>query len=472
MIIDKQNNQNPYLKGVSNVLGALIERKSNELHQRKQRADTASGLQNLLNIPAQEAHHMAQLEPTVLDKTLRDRFQKQQQSQLQQKRAGGLEALFGLSPEQAEEMAPLLDNPEALEQLLSPQKLKPSFGQPAIGPAQKNQKPVVQEPDTNLLQKLQPQQQMRPEQETPEVVEQQPVIAPEVIEPVKPLTAKEKSSATKEEKKLAHEQKKLSDKEQVEAQKETKKYYDKVLEVEKSAQEADNRLDRMSKLVEKGNLPFSSYYSLLKNLEEKVTPTTGAGAGAVIGGALGGFAGGAPSLGLGAVPGSVAGGATGAAIGGAIGGLINPVVGVLRSIQRLTSPDTEEFEKLSNQFIGGAKAIFGSRVTDNDLKAFMAQIPTLSNTDEGKKKIIHSMKIANEAEHIRADAMKEIIKENGGKRPFDLPLQVEERAKPEIEKLAEKFREGIQPGVPKKRTAVERKLSDYGPQNSVLARKA
>jgi hypothetical protein len=87
----------------------------------------------------------------------------------------------------------------------------------------------------------------------------------------------------------------------------------------------------------------------------------------------------------------------------------------------------------------------------------MAQIPTLSNTDAGKKKIIHSMKIANDAEHIRADAMKEIIKENGGKRPFDLPLQVEERSKPEIEKLAEKFREGIQPGVTK-RAVVTRKL--------------
>jgi len=470
MIIDKQNNQNPYLRGVSNVLGSLIERKSNELHQRKQRADTASGLQNLLNIPAQEAHHMAQLEPSVLDKVLRDKFQRQQQSQLQQKRAGGLEALFGLSPEEAEEVAPLLDNPEALQQLLSPPQLKPSFENPIV-PVQKKQKAAAPEPAANLLQKLQPQQQMQPGQRSPEVVEQQPVIAPEVIEPVKPLTAKEKASATKEEKKLAHEQKKLSDKEQAEAQKETKKYYDKVLEVEKSAQEADNRLDRMSKLIEKGDLPFSTYYNLLKNLEEKISPATGATAGAALGGIVGGAAGALPTYGAGGLAGAGVGAGLGGAIGGAVGGLINPVIGVLRSVQRLTSPDTEEFEKLSNQFIGGAKAIFGSRVTDNDLKAFMAQIPTLSNTDAGKKKIIHSMKIANEAEHIRADAMKEIIKENGGKRPFDLPLQVEERSKSEIEKLAERFREGIQPGVPKKRTGVARNLSGYGPQNSALSRK-
>lgn len=468
VINDPNRNQgfSPYLRGINSALQGLISHKTNELAQRKQRSETASGLQNLLNIPANEAHHLAQLEPNVLDKVLRDRYQKQQQSQLQQKRASGLESLFGFSPEEAEQLAPLLDNPGALESLISPQ-LKPSFQNPVV-PSQKNQKAAAPEPAANLLQKLQPQQQMQPEQEAPEVVGP---VQPQVIEPVKPLTAKEKSSATKEEKKLAHEQKKLTDKEQVEAQKETKKYYDKVLEVEKSAQEADNRLDRMSKLVEKGKLPFSSLYSLLKNLEEHVSPTTGAAAGFAVGTAIGGFAGGVPSLGLGAAPGSVAGGATGAAIGGAIGGLLNPVVGVLRSVQRLTSPDTEEFEKLSNQFIGGAKAIFGSRVTDNDLKAFMAQIPTLSNTDAGKKKIIYSMKIANEAEHIRADAMKEIIKENGGKRPFDLPLQVEERAKPEIDKLAEKFREGIQPGVSKK-PVVTRNLSGYGSQNSILTRKA
>lgn len=455
VINDPNRNQKhaPYLRGISSALEGLIHHKTNELAQRKQRSDTASGLQQLFNIPAQEAHHMAQLEPNVLDKVLRDRYQKQQQSQLQQKRAGGLEALFGLSPQEAEEVAPLLDNPDALESLISPE-LKPSFKNPVV-PVQKKQKAAAPEPAANLLQKLQPQQQMQPEQQAQEVVE---AVQPQVIEPVNPLSAKEKASATKEEKKLAHEQKKLSDKEQAEAQKETKKYYDKVLEVEKSAQEADNRLDRMSKLIEKGDLPFSTYYNLLKNLEEHVSTTAGAAAGAGIGTIIGGAAGALPTYGAGGLAGAGIGAGVGSAIGGAIGGLINPVIGVLRSVQRLTSPDTEEFEKLSNQFIGGAKAIFGARVTDNDLKAFMAQIPTLSNTDAGKKKIIHSMKIANEAEHIRADAMKEIIKENGGKRPFDLPLQVEERAKPEIEKLAEKFREGIQPGVPK-RTVVTRKLS-------------
>jgi len=474
VINDPNRNQgySPYIRGISSALEGLIHQKTNELAQRKQRSETASGLQQLFNIPTQEAHHMAQLEPNVLDKVLRDRFQKQQETQVQEKRAGGLESLFGFSPEEAQNIAPLLDNPKALKSLLSPEQLqlKPSFGKPVMGTARKKKEIIQEKPTANLLKQLSSQQQQAaPITGTPEVAEVLPP-QPPVVEPIKPLGAKEKSAAMKEEKKAVHEQKKLSDKEQAEAQKETKKYYDKVLEVEKSAQEADNRLNRMSKLIEKGDLPFSTYYNLLKNLEEHISPSTGAAAGAAVGTALGGFAGGIPSLGLGAVPGSVAGGATGAAIGGAVGGLINPVVGVLRSVQKLISPDTEEFEKLSNQFIGGAKAIFGARVTDNDLKAFMAQIPTLSNTDAGKKKIIHSMKIANEAEHIRADTMKEIIKENGGKRPFDLPLQVEERAKPEIDRLAEKFAEGIQPGISKKPVATINPTG-YGFKNPLLARK-
>ena len=208
--------------------------------------------------------------------------------------------------------------------------------------------------------------------------------------------------------------------------KETQKYYDSVLENAKEARESQNRLNKMEKLVKRGNLPISGFYSAFKNLEESIPPQYGAAAGAAAGAALGSV-----------VP--VIGTALGGIAGGAIGGLISPVATLLRSVQRKTSPDTEEFEKLSNQFIRGAKAVFGSRITDSDLKAYMAQIPTLANTDAGKLAIIHDMKIANEAEEVRERYMKQIIKENKGLRPADLRIQVEERAKPELDRLAKLF---------------------------------
>jgi len=83
--------------------------------------------------------------------------------------------------------------------------------------------------------------------------------------------------------------------------------------------------------------------------------------------------------------------------------------------------------------------VFGSRITDQDLKAYMAQIPTLSNSDAGKLKIIEDMKIANKADKVRAKAMKDIIKENGGNRPANLQLLVEERIADELDKLSKEF---------------------------------
>jgi hypothetical protein len=226
--------------------------------------------------------------------------------------------------------------------------------------------------------------------------------------------------------------KKLSKEERIaqrEADKSTQKYYESILHGGESARQSDARLDRMERLVKKGNLPFSAYYNLLKSLEENITPAAGAGLGGVLGGALGG-----------ALRGAATGGLGGAAIGAGVGGVISPVVNLLRSIQKSASgPDLEEFEKLSAEFIKDAKGIFGSRITDADLSAFMKTVPTLSQTDAGKLRIIKNLKSFNKAASLRADALKKIIKENDGHRPADIELQVEERIKPQLDKISKEF---------------------------------
>lgn len=198
--------------------------------------------------------------------------------------------------------------------------------------------------------------------------------------------------------------------EQIRIDKETEPYYKEVLAKEESAKNGDIRLNKMEKLIKKGGLPISAIYNVLKNLEE--VPPSHAG---------------------------TAGGYLFGPIGAAIGGLISPIATVLRGIQRRTSPNTEEFEKLSADFVKEAKAIFGSRITDADLKAFMNTIPNLSQSDEGKLKIIQNVKSFNDAARIKAKALKQIIKENGGKRPANLQILVEERAKPELDKLSQEF---------------------------------
>src|SRR4029077_7950413 len=136
------------------------------------------------------------------------------------------------------------------------------------------------------------------------------------------------------------------------------------------------------------------------------------------------------------------GGPVGAAVGAGIGGLINPIGQLLSFAQRRTSPNTEEFEKLSSDFIRDAKNIFGSRVTDQDLKAFFKTIPTLANTDQGKTAIIRNMKLFNKAIETKYEVLKDILQENKSKRPTNLKILVEERAKPKLNKLAKQFTSG------------------------------
>lgn len=189
--------------------------------------------------------------------------------------------------------------------------------------------------------------------------------------------------------------------EQAAVDKRTQKFYDETLDKSESAKSSNLRLEKMEKLIEKGKLPISTLYNVLKNLEELST-----------------------SHGL---------------VSQALGGLISPIATVLRGVQRRTSPDTEEFEKLSADFIKEAKPIFGARITDTDLRAFMQTIPTLSQSDQGKRKIINNIKILNEGSIVKAKALKDIIKENGGKRPDNIRELVEEKSKQELDKIAKKF---------------------------------
>lgn len=226
---------------------------------------------------------------------------------------------------------------------------------------------------------------------------------------------------TKEDAVLRH----ALDKETAETVKEVKK-------AEKAAVDTEKRLGRMSELIKKGNIPNSAFYKFFKDLEEKVSPSSGATAGALLGGVT-----------AGALRGLATGGPAGAAVGGAIGGLIGPVASLVNSGIRHAYPDTDEFEKLSADFIKDAKNIFGSRITDADLSAFLKTVPTLTQTDKGKEAIIRNMENFTEAVHVRYKSMKEILQENQGKRPYDLDDQIEERSSKKLKELSDKFVKGI-----------------------------
>lgn len=386
---------------LSTGLQNLVSHKLNAMQEQKQRQSTMQGLQAIGYNP-QQAAQLSNLDPQSLQQVVKQKLAEPGERAY----ANALGSILG---EQPQNIAPIAQQ-------------QPKQG-PSISDTQKLQlRKYLASPKAQKAYKPEDIKRLESFLERPE-----PVVQPEqALQGKAPvlggLNAKQATEIAKIGLQARKEQRVLEHKEKVEAKKETKKYYDQILSEDKAAKEADDRLNKMERLVKKGDLPNSALYNVLKNIEEHVSPAAGAAAGAAIGSIV-------PGIGT----------AAGIGVGGALGSLVGPVATLARSIHRQFAPDTEEFEKLSNQFISGAKAVFGARITDQDLKAYMSQIPTLSNTDEGKLKIIQDMKIANKAVHLRAKTMKQIIREHGGERPADLPLLVDERIGDQLDELSREF---------------------------------
>ena len=97
------------------------------------------------------------------------------------------------------------------------------------------------------------------------------------------------------------------------------------------------------------------------------------------------------------------------------------------------------FEKLSNEFIKNAKQYFGARVTEGEVRMYMKTVPTLMQTDAGKKKVIDNIRSLNELTEIEAKAARSIIRDNGGIAPIDIEQQVQDKISGKIDKVAKKF---------------------------------
>jgi len=106
----------------------------------------------------------------------------------------------------------------------------------------------------------------------------------------------------------------------------------------------------------------------------------------------------------------------------------------------LKNPESQEFEKLSTDMLRNAREIFGSRISNLEVSTFLKTIPTLSQTAEGRKRVIRNLKLLNKGAGIRLNEMKKIMKENKGVPPYDLAEQIEERIGPQLDDITEEFK--------------------------------
>lgn len=184
--------------------------------------------------------------------------------------------------------------------------------------------------------------------------------------------------------KLALQERQITGKEQAVIDKETLPVYHEIIKGSKNAEENDRRLDRMEQLVEKGNLGSPLLNSAFKTIT-------------------------------------------------------NGIFGLGIDLTSLLTADAQEFDKLSSEFAKGAKEVFPGRVTDADLKAYMRSVPNLTQSGAGIRRVITSWRAANDAAKLRKNVMQQIIEENGGRRPANLEILIEQKAGPQLDQLSKEF---------------------------------
>lgn len=108
-------------------------------------------------------------------------------------------------------------------------------------------------------------------------------------------------------------------------------------------------------------------------------------------------------------------------------------------LSSLLSPESQEFEKLSNDFLKSIKDVFGARISNLEVENFLKTIPNLIQSDSGKTSVIRNLKLFNEAAQVKRDAVKTLIDKYGSKLPSDFRFQAEELAESKLNDIANRF---------------------------------
>jgi len=125
-------------------------------------------------------------------------------------------------------------------------------------------------------------------------------------------------------------------------------------------------------------------------------------------------------------------------------------------ISNLMDEGSQEFQKIAVNFLKDAKNIFGARVSNFEIEQFLKGIPSLSQSPEGRKRVIANLKRfeRGKIEHQKAynDAYRSVLKENKGViRPLD-SIKIQEMTDDKMEKVRSKlysqFKEDLKRKVP------------------------
>lgn len=99
------------------------------------------------------------------------------------------------------------------------------------------------------------------------------------------------------------------------------------------------------------------------------------------------------------------------------------------------SKETQEVEKLSASLVNDVKSIFGSRPAVKEVELYMLGLPNLMQSAEGRKAASRVIRLFNSAKQQRAEVLKQILKDNKGRTPNDLEIQLDEAMAPILDEI-------------------------------------
>ena len=400
-------------EGLNLLLGQMIQKK---VRQRKQAA-TASGLTSL-GVPQDISTKVSQMPEHLQLPVIIDYLKNQGMGQGSGELGEALKEFQGMDqgqmqaqPEQVGGIQQLLggiqqqasqQEPQGLEGI--GQQLSPVLDPASLGLQEQQQEPQVAPPVRQAeVPKRRP---FKPgltkrEKAINKFLSSKTASKADKIKLIKLMQSKKKTSLA--ERKFAH-------KKQSEINKDTKKAYTDILSQYKDSREADMRLNRMAELNKR-----------------KLTGPIAKGFMDTLAKGIGGY-----------------------------GGL---------DISGLQNVDSQEFDKISKDFLKFAKTIFGSRVTEGEIVLFLKTIPSLNQSKGGRSRVIRNLKLLNEGSKVRKEAMDELIASNDGKRPANLESLVEEQAKPKLDEIAKRFKKEVK--KEEKPESFLRKFQDLKPEDLI-----
>ncbi len=121
---------------------------------------------------------------------------------------------------------------------------------------------------------------------------------------------------------------------------------------------------------------------------------------------------------------------------------INPQTGDLL-IPAAASPEAQRFIKTINDMTRNAKDTYGARVTNFDLTQFMKRLPSLANSEEGRRQIIEQLQLINKINLAQDSTLLDTLDDSGGIRKIDFDVAQslsQKKSKKDVDRYVSEFK--------------------------------